>query len=492
MKRVTRDDERSYDGHIAGSLQFSSDTFVTNCKLRLQPILCIRNVMVVSKMKQAIGFSDNMACIFVAGNIFLCSSDSRICIQPNQTPENVVHIDANPNCSSRRLEKETLNTGSYSQQRSYHFKVDDQVSVKDYYLSPNADARGEDVECPHIPRITYMNLEDDTEVRRKPKRARKAGRAAQSPYTDPNNHIGKRQRKVKFDVSGSPKIDTKFGGYNPFEFLLSADGKNLMGWLNKKKKNNAKIKIPLKYLEKVNAQWFYLILSSRGLLSEENIDVLMQMILLKVCKSPEQWLCHWTMVDYIFWQDTLHMMYPSWADAKSKNLKWDWNTKSKTIMKYVNGDLPLERSDMPWSLMCKVYGIAHVNTNHWVLYQIEPCRGHVIVYDSMSRKEKDWQDDMKNKFNNLLLVLPSLFKDAREQNETSRLLASEERPWTLECFEHSPQQTNCHDCGIICVKIFECLISGRHIGCIDVKKCPNFRFSMCHDIFRHSGDYPVV
>ncbi|KAL8557431.1 hypothetical protein ACS0TY_004739 [Phlomoides rotata] len=79
-----------------------------------------------------------------------------------------------------------------------------------------------------------------------------------------------------------------------------------------------------------------------------------------------------------------------------------------------------------------------------------------------------------------------------QQTETSRLLASEERPWTLECFEHSPQQINCHDCGIICVKIFECLISGRHIGCIDVKKCPKFRFSMCHDIFRHSDDYPCV
>ncbi|KAL8465057.1 hypothetical protein ACS0TY_034515 [Phlomoides rotata] len=99
---------------------------------------------------------------------------------------------------------------------------------------------------------------------------------------------------------------------------------------------------------------------------------------------------------------------------------------------------------------------------------------------------------MKNKFNNLLLVLPSLFKDAREQTETSRLLASEERLWTVECFEHSPQQINCHDCGIICVKIFECLISGRHIECIDVKKCPELRFSMCHDIFRHSDDYPVV
>ncbi|KAL8552980.1 hypothetical protein ACS0TY_001594 [Phlomoides rotata] len=31
-----------------------------------------------------------------------------------QTPENVVHIDANPNCSSRRLENENLNTGNVS------------------------------------------------------------------------------------------------------------------------------------------------------------------------------------------------------------------------------------------------------------------------------------------------------------------------------------------------------------------------------------------
>ncbi|KAL8456748.1 hypothetical protein ACS0TY_034848 [Phlomoides rotata] len=64
---------------------------------------------------------------------------------------------------------------------------------------------------------------------------------------------------------------------------------------------------------------------------------------------------------------------------------------------------------MSWSHVSKVYGITHVNTNHWVLYQIEPHRGHVIVYDSMSRKEKDWQNDIKNKFNNLLLVLLSLF-----------------------------------------------------------------------------------
>ncbi|KAL8535914.1 hypothetical protein ACS0TY_011532 [Phlomoides rotata] len=306
-----------------------------------------------------------------------------------QTPENVVHIDANPNCSSRRLENENLNTGNSplpSQQYTDHCNT---VSIEDYALSPNADARGKDVECPNIPRITYVNLEDDTDEDRKLKRNRKLSPTAKSPYTNPNNHIGKRLRKVKFDVSQSPKSDTKFGGYNPFEFLPSADEKNLMGWLNKKKKNNAKIKIPLKYLQKVNAQWFDPILSSRGLLSQENIDVLMQMILLKVCKSPGQWLHHWTMVDYVFW-DTLRRMYPSWADAKSKNLKWDWNTKSITIMKYVNGDLPHERSNMPWSFMDKVYGIAHVNTNHWVLYQTEPCRGRMIVYDSMSRKEKDW------------------------------------------------------------------------------------------------------
>ncbi|KAL8552241.1 hypothetical protein ACS0TY_001078 [Phlomoides rotata] len=92
--------------------------------------------------------------------------------QPTQTPENVVHIDAtriSPSPSQQYTDHCNIagsidvnirpSPPSYSQQRSYHFKVDDQVSVEDYTLSPNADARGKDVECPNIPRITYVNLE---------------------------------------------------------------------------------------------------------------------------------------------------------------------------------------------------------------------------------------------------------------------------------------------------------------------------------------------
>ncbi|KAL8506687.1 hypothetical protein ACS0TY_017546 [Phlomoides rotata] len=131
-------------------------------------------------------------------------------------------------------------------------------------------------------------------------------------------------------------------------------------------------------------------------------------------------------------------------------------------MQYVNGELPLERPEMSWSLVCKVYGIAHVNNNHWVLYQIDILPRHVIVYDSMSRNEKSWQEDMKTRFQNLLMMLPSLFKDAREQNEINRRLASEEREWTIECFADCPQQMNCHDWGVFCVK-FECLISRRRV-----------------------------
>ncbi|KAL8501418.1 hypothetical protein ACS0TY_020814 [Phlomoides rotata] len=40
----------------------------------------------------------------------------------------------------------------------------------------------------------------------------------------------------------------------------------------------------------VNAEWFDPIVSSRGLLTNENLSVLMQMILLKVDKYPGQWL----------------------------------------------------------------------------------------------------------------------------------------------------------------------------------------------------------
>ncbi|KAL8511101.1 hypothetical protein ACS0TY_017793 [Phlomoides rotata] len=64
---------------------------------------------------------------------------------------------------------------------------------------------------------------------------------------------------------------------------------------------------------------------------------------------------------------------------------------------------------------------------------------------------------MKIKFS-----LKETSSDAREQNETNRRLASEEREWTIECFADCPQQMNCHDCGVLCVK-FECLISRRRV-----------------------------
>lgn len=84
---------------------------------------------------------------------------------------------------------------------------------------------------------------------------------------------------------------------------------------------------------------------------------------------------------------------------------------SGLMLGYVLGIYPLERP-LRWCDALEIYGIAHINFNHWVAYEIDMLSEKIIVFDSMS-DSNDWPCTA-GQFKQLGHFIPRLLKKARE------------------------------------------------------------------------------
>ncbi|KAH6822349.1 hypothetical protein C2S53_003814 [Perilla frutescens var. hirtella] len=104
----------------------------------------------------------------------------------------------------------------------------------------------------------------------------------------------------------------------------------------------------------------------------EHCDALINLIIMKAQRVPTWFASGWTCIEAI-----------GWSALCSENI----NAVKEHIMPYIEGSYP-ESGGLPWHEAEKIYGIGHVNENHWVLYVISIHKQDIKVYDSLSKKLK--------------------------------------------------------------------------------------------------------
>ncbi|KAH6832014.1 hypothetical protein C2S53_000175 [Perilla frutescens var. hirtella] len=200
--------------------------------------------------------------------------------------------------------------------------------------------------------------------------------------------------------------------------------------------------------------------------SESNLDVLLGLLMLKSTVRPELFLKSWAIMESICWVRL--------------GLE-DFESTSTLLLKYVHGELPLQHR-MPWNLVDRVYGIAHVLENHWVAYQIDLQKKTIRVMDSLHSK-RYWKKILPQ-FKTLSKFIPWLCR--RGLLWTRKGVAEDlSEEWPVVLYHGTPKQTNGSDCGIIAVKFIECKVSDNPLDLIVLSKCGDFCQSYCAQLFNY-------
>ncbi|KAH6808095.1 hypothetical protein C2S51_029203 [Perilla frutescens var. frutescens] len=118
-----------------------------------------------------------------------------------------------------------------------------------------------------------------------------------------------------------------------------------------------KLMLPMKMVGEVPQSWFINLWDIEGWLSNKHIESRHGLLVVG------------------------HALKPYDGTFCSENI----NPIKERIMQYVEGSY-LEFGGLPWHEAEKIYGIGHVNENHWVLYVISINEQDIKVYDSLSKK----------------------------------------------------------------------------------------------------------
>ncbi|KAH6783947.1 hypothetical protein C2S52_008906 [Perilla frutescens var. hirtella] len=169
-------------------------------------------------------------------------------------------------------------------------------------------------------------------------------------------------------------------------------------------------------------------------------------VLSKVKRTPDMFADNWAMIETYLWS-TLQKGEASYAVG--------------TLVPYILG-MSRRMLKRPWAKEEKVYGIGNVNDDHW----------SITVYDSQFRSRR-W-DDVKRHFTTISRYIPSACKKAGLWRKRQPPAAALLDQWPVVSNGDTPQQTNSHDCGIMALKVLECLCVGVPIHVIDPTKCGRY------------------
>ncbi|KAH6800232.1 hypothetical protein C2S52_000696 [Perilla frutescens var. hirtella] len=157
--------------------------------------------------------------------------------------------------------------------------------------------------------------------------------------------------------------------------------------------------------------------------------------------------------------------------------KSDFDANAIVLQKYVHGQLPRERG-VAWKEVDNIYGVAHILKSHWVAYEINLDDETITVYDSLSRGY-DW-NPMKKYTENMSRFLPWLCKT------NGVFTASSKTEWDVISCQNSPQQANCHDCGVMALTYIKCLVSNTPMCMIKPRNGPIIHERSCAELFHCS------
>ncbi|KAH6787286.1 hypothetical protein C2S52_006838 [Perilla frutescens var. hirtella] len=195
----------------------------------------------------------------------------------------------------------------------------------------------------------------------------------------------------------------------------------------------------------------------KGLSSAMPIDALLNLVLSKVKRIPDTFADNWAVIETYLW-GTLQ--------------KGEANYAVGTLVPYILGT-SLRMLKRLWAKVEKVYGIGNVNDDHWVCYAVDLNQQSITVYDSQFRSRR-W-DDVKRHFTTISRYIPSACKKAGLWRKRQAPAAALLDQWPVVSNGDTPQQNNSHDCGIMALKVLECLCAGVPIHVIDPTKCGRYR-----------------
>ncbi|KAH6776141.1 hypothetical protein C2S52_013702 [Perilla frutescens var. hirtella] len=99
--------------------------------------------------------------------------------------------------------------------------------------------------------------------------------------------------------------------------------------------------------------------------------------------------------------------------------------------------------------------------------------GALVPYVLGTYPKIRWED-VRRHFTTLARYIPSACKKSGLWTKRQPPAAALSDQWAVVSNEDTPQQTNSHDCGIIALKILECLCAGVLIHVIDPAKCGQY------------------
>ncbi|KAH6761932.1 hypothetical protein C2S52_019365 [Perilla frutescens var. hirtella] len=223
-------------------------------------------------------------------------------------------------------------------------------------------------------------------------------------------------------------------------------------WYNEQRKlplsSQTEVRLPNHDLLWTTAPLFEGLVKCYGWLNTTHIDALLNLVLSKVKRAPDTFADNWAVIETYLW-GTLQ--------------KGEANYAVGTLVPYILGMSPrmLKR---PWAKVEKVYGIGKVNDDHWQ---------SITVYDSQFRSRR-W-DDVKRHFTTISRYIPSACKKAGLSRKRQAPAAALLDQWPVVSNGDTPHQNNNHDCGIMALKVLECLCAGVPIHVIDPTKCGRYR-----------------
>ncbi|KAH6755174.1 hypothetical protein C2S52_023658 [Perilla frutescens var. hirtella] len=211
-------------------------------------------------------------------------------------------------------------------------------------------------------------------------------------------------------------------------------------WYNEQRKlplsSQTEMRLPNHDLLWTTAPWFEGLVKRYGWLNTTHIDALLNLVLSKVKRVPDNFANNWAVIETYLW-GTLQKGKANYAVG--------------TLVPYILGTSPrmLKRS---WAKVDKVYGIGNVNDDHWVCYAIDLNQQSITVYDSQFRSRR-W-DDVKRHFTTISRYIPIACKKAGLWRKRQAPAAALLDQWPV---------------------ILKCLCAGVPIHVIDPTKCGRYR-----------------
>lgn len=168
------------------------------------------------------------------------------------------------------------------------------------------------------------------------------------------------------------------------------------------------------------------------------------------------------------WQDTILIFYSNYL--LNPLIRHDF--PEDFMLPYLGGEKPLY--GVPWKSCSRLFGVGNVNENHWILFSVSFPNQEIIAYDSLGLPHYM----ISAYLSNLCKNIPKMILQQNLIKEMS-FLEPFSMEWPVKVSSDTPELENLSDCGIVVIKVLECLVRGIDLKHISPERSDIYRKSYC-------------